>query len=432
MGSGLMSGDFAPREFNPDDTSDFSVQTIDAGKIVERKPSFWQRNQNKFLWATVIALSIFLFGGSLLGWTAGSKVDKVSAYQEANTSPAYQVRYDTLGKEVINTYYNGGEMPVLLSKNVTAPGEGMTSDDISEGQTNLMKVSDIAYQYGIKYYPQVGEDWVRKNQEGFPDPYREVLYYSALMNGTPVQISISLMVPQKSPAGDGGKMLPTLEDNPSVEVAPSVSSTESPADGNPSGAGLTPADIKNKDIPDQLTKFAEAWASGDSSALRDMVNDGTNRVYTSPGGMSLDGEVDIRWAYNQKFEDDPNDYIVARISFPVSQNREGTKTVDGERTSTEVKFGFQQSMDVLIKLDKGSIPRVVSWGGYWKELTPYSVGKSPEKAAQESQEEGSSSSSSTQSSEEEDDGSQDYSDTESDSGSESTSSPSSTTKGSGE
>lgn len=391
----------------------FEPYSGQSGKFMSKKPGFINQHKNKIVVAGVGVLSIFLIGGAYQGWTNNSKVNEVASQATDNFNPGFQVRYAELGKDVISAYYNGGPFPVHPSAAVTLPDSGASSDTLTESGTNLMKVENITFVSGKKYFPYQSKDWLQSNESSFPDPYREVLNYRATMNGRDVEISISLMVPQIY--ANQEKALPTLESNPSVSLTSDVSKETSKADGNPSGAGLEPYKLGGKDVNDQLAKFASAWASGDSSALRSLVNDGTDRIYSSPGGMELDNEPKIAWAYKTSFDGDPNNYVVARINFPVSETTEGTKSNGGEISTTEVKFGFEQTMDVLLKMDDKSIPNIVSWGPYWKELTPYSVGKTKAEGAKSSSSSSSSSSSGSSKSSPSSSSSSKSSDTEDDS-----------------
>lgn len=363
-------------------------------RFIRPKKNWFSRHRNLITAISAVLIIGFVLGGSASGWLNRSSINTMRAEQEQNSNPAYLVRYASLGRDIIRAYYNGGSMPVPVSPEVTLPKTGTSSDEITEDGTNLVQVKDVTFASGKKYRNDYGEDWSRDNKDSFPNPYREELVYKAEMNGTPVQITIHLFVPQKYANNEDG--MPTLETNPTVAPSKDYSDVVVDANGNPAGAGMTPVDLsKNKDAKDMLTRFAEAWASGNSEELRSIVNDGTDRRYTSPGGFQLDGEVTINWRYKRSFDDDPGNYIVSRITFPVSQVKTATKTEDGKRSETEVKFGFVQTMDVLMKVGNNSIPNVVSWGSMWKDLTPYSVGVTGEDAKSVESSEESSSSSST-------------------------------------
>lgn len=324
--------------------------------------------------ATVAALFITITLVFFQSLRANSGVSQAREEIANISSPAFKVRYASLGEEVIRAYY-GGQTPVTnLLPDVEWPGMSTT------GATSTANVEVSGLQM-IRGESTEGafasESFEDDNQGIFKNPANEILEYTGVIDGRQYSFTVNLIVPDINDA----TKLPYLAAPPNIEPMETliISRIEASRPGiGPDAANYSEMSLNDSSIA-RISEWASAYAQDDGEAMKLIAGDGNiNAHYQGLGGYSLVGTPSVRWSYEYvENPDDPESerMIYARVAFAmetsVSANASGASSQvrGGEENN---RFRPNQVFDLLLtNYDEGT-PDIVAWtsGGNWYRLEP--------------------------------------------------------------
>lgn len=324
--------------------------------------------------ATVAALVITITLVFFQSLRANSGVSQAREEIANISSPAFKVRYASLGEEVIRAYY-GGQTPVTnLLPDVEWPGLSASGAN----STANVEVSGLQMIRGESVEGAFANDSFEDDNQGiFKNPANEILEYTGVIDGRQYSFTVNLIVPDINDA----TKLPYLAAPPNIE--PMETLIVSRVEASRPGIGSNAANYSEMTLNDssiaRISEWASAYAQDDGEAMKLIAGDGNiNARYQGLGGYALVGTPSIRWSY--EYVENPEDaeserMIYARIAFTmetsVSANASGASSqVRGGQESN--RFRPNQVVDLLLaNYDEGT-PDIVAWtsGGNWYRLEP--------------------------------------------------------------
>lgn len=292
-------------------------------------------------------------------------------------TPAYKVRYQELGSQVISNYFSGLPSPTPLSSDVSWSGGSMPDEDERDA-TKLQSAMDasgkapvitgITLLRGEQNELPLTQAASLTNPEDFSDSYQETLTYYITMNGQPMEATISFLTPNRD-----SDALPILLSAPTVTPF-LFNDEEQKVTDNPMGdSNMVEAKVNNEGLNNVVGRFVTAYAKNDQNTLQQLTQDSQGRKFVGIGGFESKGNHQVLWSYNDTTEENSRDKAVVRIRFTMTQ------TVKGEDDS-EDSYDVEQEMDLLVHDVRSNLPAIVSWGpaGTWRSLSPFSVARDSE------------------------------------------------------
>jgi len=326
------------------------------------------------VWGFVILMPLSLLLSFVISDNNRSLNAELSKTLEAQYNPSFRVRYDTIGAEVVNAWYNKENPPINVDSSIkwnstsTAQlaGASASPSTTTSATTASLKVSGVSFLRGSQI-----------KTKGDPNRYEERLEYYALINGVPQIIGVTIAIPNLSDINSTPVLVsaPSVIGNPEVSV---VSDGKSPSDA------LGAANVDGAKAV--LNTWAKAWTEDDASSLKATTQDASkDTIYRGLGGgwAYVDGSAAVQWS---GLAPDGGGNAVARVTWSMKTPDTVIPAVTGDNSKpAQVIPGAvqQQSMDVLIgKFDSGS-PSILAWGqaGTYLELKPQRNALTKEQAA---------------------------------------------------
>lgn len=284
----------------------------------------------------------------------------------ATYNPSFKVRYESLGAEIIKAWYNPSiqTSPIAIGAGITWPVSSAGSDasvpvdenesndttntaTVSSDRINPISVTSVAFLSGQQL----------KTPGKTPNAYQEQLTYSAYINGSYYQISITVGILDLSDS----KQQPVLISSPTIS-----SQIQIPIDTtNPAGV---PTDWQKFDAQDGLktavNSWAKSWSTNDSVALKQVTGDSSGDTYyagLTPGSWEyLEITLQILWAYQR-----PN--TASEIAVQVQWNVKLPDLTVPDPTNPQIDILLTgatqtQRMDLLVKDADSGLPKIIAWG----------------------------------------------------------------------
>lgn len=335
-----------------------STAQYQMGAVQMRSSSPWRRNVARGIVAAalIITLSCVII---LINHSNRAIKNSERAQQQLTESynPSFKVRYGDLGRQVISSWYAKESPPVDLAKGVEWPEESESKSNDENAEDESILVTGIALMDGKR------TNLVMDNKTSEIKSFDEVLTYRAFLEDEPVAITVNL----HSALGEEDPY-PVLMATPSLEPLDETVDREISSE---------PEDLDKVDLTEettqQITTWAQAWASDDRRSLKQIVADpDPKRLYSGLGkGWSVpeDEEPTVNWQRQKSM--DGEKYIVASVSFNIVKSLD-TGEVDEDKNPIYRELSNLQTMDILIGDYESGIPTVVAWGdsGTWDELKP--------------------------------------------------------------
>lgn len=319
----------------------------------------------KIIMFSSISLVILLFFSAIVGLKSSGKVESLRGSVEENYSPAFKSRYDSLGASIIESYFAQKTPPVNLLQEANWPGVsgGNTTDSAPVEVQGLSLIRAYQTPYSIQ-----GES-NKADKQIFKNPRNEILQYSGVINGRQYEFGVYLVVPDI----DDSKQLPYLVSPPTI--MPMKKLVNAGIDGShPSGEEFEEAEL-NEGTLKNLSRWASAYAQGDSDTLKSLTGDGrVEATYPGVGGFTLNGDPEVQWAYEFTDVTTNKQRIVARVTFTMSSDSIQASNDDENiaGSSNSGVFAPRQVMDILLgNFEEGSAD-IIAWGpgGMWQTLEP--------------------------------------------------------------
>lgn len=329
--------------------------------------------------AIVGLFSVILIILMVLGYTNLMTSKNFREASETAYTPAYKVRYQELGSQVISNYFAGLPPTVPLSSDVSWSGGTMPDEDetsaadlqsvMASKGSNAPEITGITFIKGEQNELPLTQAASLSNPEDFSDSYQETLTYYITMNGHPMEATISFLTPNRD-----ADALPILLSAPTVTPY-TVNSDPQNVTDNPMGdPNMVEAKVNSEGLDNVVGRFTKAYAKNDQNVLQQLTQDSQGRKFVGIGGFEASNNHQVLWAYNDSTIEDSRDKAVVRIRFTMTQ------TVKGEEEGSESTFDVDQEMDLLVHNVRSNLPAIVSWGpaGSWRSLEPFSVARENE------------------------------------------------------
>lgn len=273
---------------------------------------------------------------------------------ETQYNPSFRVRYDNMGAEVINAWYNKQKPPIDVDAKVSWPSvsagqlnqlSGTPKEDPNAANKAVLNVSGVSFLKGSQV-----------ESKGAVGRYEERLEYYALVNGVPQIIGVSIAIPNL----DDINSAPILMSPPSIIGKPNTGQVSNDPAATPVQAlGSVNLTEASKSI---LNVWAKAWTEDDPSSLKQTTQDPKNEsIYRGLGGgwTYVANSVQIDWS---ALSEDGGGNAVARVRWQMQTPATVIPASDGRPAQTIPGAVQQQSMDVLIGKYESGNPAVLAWG----------------------------------------------------------------------
>lgn len=326
-----------------------------------------------------IVMGVFFIILSFLAFTLFNSLKANNGVSQAreeivnNSSPAFKVRYDQLGAEVIRSYYAAKSPVTNILPNVNWPG--------SQGSTGMesapVEVNGLQLIRGESLFQAIPQSVLDEDETGtFSNPMNEILEYTGVIDGRQYSFTVNLIVPDV----DDSTKLPYLASAPTIEPMEPLVITQLEA-SRPDTSGenpeFSPVELNESSLS-MISDWASAYAQDNQNGLKMIAGDGNiNSSYKGLGGYSLVGTPTVVWSYERKnpSDENANGQIYTRVSFVmetrVSANASSAETQvrGGEQSRT---FRPVQSFDLLLDNYEEGTPNIVAWvpAGGWYHLEP--------------------------------------------------------------
>lgn len=377
MGKGIE--DFG-MDFNPDEWASGMKPKLSSS---DKMFNFMSRSRKGIVAFATVLLIIMGFM-TYTNFVTSSNFKEVG---ETAFTPAYKVRYNELGSQVISNYFAGLPAPVPLSSDVSWSGGSMPSEDevsASELQSSMSgsnsapEIKGITFLRGEQNELKLTQAAALSNPEDFSDSYQETLTYYITMNGQPMEATISFLTPNRESGA-----LPVLLSAPTVTPYLFNDDAQNVTDNPMGDDSMIEAKVNTEGLNTVVGRFVKAYAKNDQGALQQLTQDKEGRKFVGIGGFQANGDHQVLWAYNDTTVEDSRDKAVVRIRFGMTQ------TVQGEEEGSEETYDVEQEMDLLVHNVRSSLPAIVSWGpaGTWRTLEPFDVARDSDYKEQSEQDE---------------------------------------------
>ena len=361
--------------------------------------------------AVVIPLMLLAiaFGLPALIISRNTIMDQVSATE----NPSFRSRYESLGQVLILKYYSE-ERPVTdVSGSIKWPGDvegtirdstgnpasgndsgsgsqqsddqsgwngygnengdsGDQSQDASGDSGNSSSPAGVATKATISgiylaHASQSGSLTVSAKGQQPTTGRNETLTYFAYFNGTPVNITITLFIPDyeegiKSPVGSK-ITFPVLVAPPTLERAEAINIGRS-STTKPTGEGWESAGKVTPETRQVIERWIKAYTTNNVQDLQAIVADPEARSYAGMPGKwtTTDDSPKLSWMLKRS----KDGMLVAEVAFSM-QDETANKSVT------------VQVMDLLIDASNAKVPEVQAWGpsGSSASLTPFQNALTP-------------------------------------------------------
>ena len=355
-------------DFGPEGEVRMRSQDYERGLVKAAEPV--SRTKQKVTRILIWTLLIGFIGTNLSNCGLQIKTQSTQAkldQQVASTyNPAFKVRYQDIGAEVIKSWYAGTPAPVNLSNGVQWPSNAvpatvadnsLQSSAAASAATpgkGVLKVTNVAFMNGTQ---KTGD------AQSF---YQERLNYYALVNGVPQQISVTLGV------ADTAK----LENYPILIAAPSILPYKAPGVSNITVKPAAPDAQLSDDAKKVIESWAQAYTENTATALKQQTGDtNADHAYTGLGSgwRYVAKSASPVWAVQRI---DGSGFAVARITWTMKAPDVQVQQNNGSSGSTQltvVGASQTQTMDVLLSGYKSGAPYVQAWGpvGTYLDLQPF-------------------------------------------------------------
>ena len=306
---------------------------------------------------TLVIVIILILVGGVNGITRLNKLTDTNASQlRDGFNPAFKVRYDSLGAQIVEQWYTGGEPVAGVADFISWPTP--VDRDKPEAVANLPVVEDISFLSGERFDMLFDRN---NSLTGHNETLRYLIRYNNVLYTTTITLQIS---------DTDTTTLPSLVSTPSLTPYKIVNP---PAETDNAPVGMDPATDRVKaGIQSQVDLWARAWTADDRAQLKQITQDAdTDRSYQGLGGWEVpkDSKTEIRWAYTTKVGGES--YLVAQVKFSIKSFGPAPTTPEEVQKS----WTNPQMMDILIKDYETGLPSIVSWGsaGSWSTLEEYST-----------------------------------------------------------
>lgn len=318
----------------------------------------------------LIGLTIF-FGSSYI--KNRQLTDDLKEQLVASYDPAFKVRYEDLGEQIVRSWYEAGPQAVSVGKDIQWPSSPMIEKDRQFDKDG--KPIPGAENLGVNSVSFVGGDRYEMNFEGMKlKNHNETLSYLVDINGRFFRVTITLAVEDDNPQNEPH---PTLVSTPTIERYDVEQQLSNDLTVEPAELEDYPGELAAP-IQSQIDIWARAYAEDARPQLKQVTQDSVEEnIYTGLGGWTMlpQTKPEVKWARYGHVG--TKRYLVVSVSFDITtvesatigENSEVTPTGDGEKQEV---YTNKQNMALLIDGADSGLPSIVAWGpeGEWATLEP--------------------------------------------------------------
>ena len=348
---------------------DYGIEVIQGSSEKKRK-----RKQRVAI--GIVGIFVAVYGISVVSsLSANGRINNLSEVVESQQSPAFKSRYDSLGKSVIEDYYNKKQTPVNLletatwSTDDTNSSNSSSSSDSSEDKSVAVDVESLSLINAYQEDPQLGkiDEEVEKVMS---NPKLEILTYTGVIDGKQYKFGVTLLIPDI----DSPTQLPYLVYAPTMMPMDDLLRVDMEASIPQSDdSGQYTEFTLSDDAVDTIDDWASAYVQNDGEILKRITGDNDpTRSYKGIGGFTLEGTPSVDWSYAYTPDNkDDTDIAIARVSFNmITEVGNGSSTSNLSGIKDNNSLIVPQTFDIMLHGFSSGTPNVVAWtqAGNWPNL----------------------------------------------------------------